>query len=163
MANPGAYDISPLSTPLNALSSAGGPTARGSLRIVNHYRGKELVQVVDLYDLLLHGVRMNIERLENGDTVLVPPLGAQVTLEGMVRRPAIYELKDEKDLNSVLYLAGLLLPTAALQHIEVQRTAEHEKESMMSVEIPEGENGSALTKELAGKYGTARDRAAGNQ
>jgi polysaccharide biosynthesis/export protein len=149
VSSPGAYDISSLSTPLNALFSAGGPTSRGSLRIVKHYRGKELVQVVDLYDLLLHGVRMNIERLENGDTVLVPPLGAQVTLEGMVRRPAIYELKDEKDLNSVLELAGGLLPTAALQHIEVQRTVEHEKESMMSVEIPEGENGSALTKELA--------------
>jgi polysaccharide biosynthesis/export protein len=149
VANPGAYDISSLSTPLNALFSAGGPTSRGSLRIVKHYRGQELVQVVDLYDLLLHGVRVNVQRLENGDTVLVPPLGAQVTLEGMVRRPAIYELKDEKDLNSVLDLAGGLLPTAALQHIEVQRTVEYQKESMMSVEIPERENGSALTKELA--------------
>jgi protein involved in polysaccharide export with SLBB domain len=106
---------------------------------------------------------MNTERLENGDTVLVPPLGAQVTCEGMVRRPANHERKDGKDLNSVLDLAGGVLPTAALQHIEVQRTAEHEKESMMSVKIPEGENGSALTKEFAGKYGSARDRAAGNQ
>jgi protein involved in polysaccharide export with SLBB domain len=146
---PGAYDISSLSTPLNALFSAGGPTARGSLRIVKHYRGQELVQVVDLYDLLLHGVKMNIERLENGDTVLVPPLGPEVTLEGMVRRPAIYELKDEKDLNSVLELAGGLLPTAALQHIEVQRTVEHEKESMMSLEIQQGENGAELAKQLA--------------
>ena len=39
-----------------------------------------------------------MERVENGDTILVPPLGPQVTIEGMVRRPAIYELKDEKDL-----------------------------------------------------------------
>ncbi len=34
---PGAYDISSLSTPLNALYAAGGPTARGSLRTVRHY------------------------------------------------------------------------------------------------------------------------------
>jgi protein involved in polysaccharide export with SLBB domain len=45
-------------------------------------------------------------RLDNGDTVLVPPIGPQVTVEGMVRRPAIYELKDEKNLASVLELAG---------------------------------------------------------
>jgi hypothetical protein len=31
---PGAYDIGSLSTPLNALFAAGGPTGRGSLRIV---------------------------------------------------------------------------------------------------------------------------------
>ena len=32
VASPGAYDISSLSTPLNALYAAGGPTSRGSLR-----------------------------------------------------------------------------------------------------------------------------------
>src|SRR6202041_2147956 len=96
VANPGAYDISSLSTPLNALFAAGGPTPKGSLRIVKHYRGNQLVQEVDLYDLLLRGVKTNLARLDNGDTVLVPPVGPQVTVEGMVRRPAVYELKDEK-------------------------------------------------------------------
>ncbi len=109
VANPGAYDISSLSTPLNALFVAGGPAPQGSLRIVRHYRNNQLVETVDMYDLLLHGVRTGMERLENGDTILVPPLGPQVTIEGMVRRPAIYELKDEKDLASVLELAGGLL------------------------------------------------------
>ncbi len=113
IANPGAYDVSSLSTPLNALFVGGGPTPKGSLRIVKHYRGNQLVEVVDLYDLLLHGVKSDLKRLENGDTVLVPPIGPQVTVDGMVRRPAIYELKDEKNLASVLELAGGLLPTAA--------------------------------------------------
>ena len=58
-------------------------------------RGKQLVQQVDAYDLLLHGVRSDLKRLENGDTLLVPPLGPQVTVEGMVRRPRVYELLDE--------------------------------------------------------------------
>lgn len=40
---PGAYDISSLSTPLNALYAAGGPTLRGSMRTLRHYRGSELV------------------------------------------------------------------------------------------------------------------------
>jgi len=40
VAEPGAYDISSLSTPLNALFAAGGVTSRGSLRALKHYRGK---------------------------------------------------------------------------------------------------------------------------
>jgi polysaccharide biosynthesis/export protein len=148
VANPGAYDISSLSTPLNALFAAGGPTPQGSLRIVKHYRGSQLVQVVDLYDLLLRGVKGNIQRLDNGDTILVPPMGPQVTVEGMVRRPAIYELKDEKDLASALALAGGLLPTAALRHIEVQRLVAHEKQTMLSLDIPDGNNDAEVTKKL---------------
>ena len=148
IANPGAYDISSLSTPLNALFVGGGPTQRGSLRIVKHYRGDQLVQVVDLYDLLLHGVRSGLQQLENGDSVLVPPVGPQVTVEGMVRRPAIYELKDEKNLSSVLELAGGLLPTATLRHIEVQRLVAHQNQTMLSLDIPEADTDSEVTKKL---------------
>ena len=146
--NAGAYDVSSLSTPLNALFAAGGPTAGGSLRILKHYRGDQLVQIVDVYDLLLRGVKTDILRLESGDTVLVPPIGAQITVEGMVRRPAIYELRDEKNLASVLELAGGLLPTAALRHIEVQRILAHEKQTMLSVDIPETDQASEVTKQL---------------
>jgi len=148
VANPGAYDISSLSTPLNALFAAGGPTPKGSLRIVKHYRGNQLVQVVDLYDLLLHGVKSDMARLDNGDTVQVPPIGPQVTVEGMVRRPAIYELKDEKNLAAVLELAGGLLPTAALRHIEVQRLVAHDKQTMLGLDIPEIGDSEEVTKKL---------------
>ncbi|HTC61947.1 MAG TPA: SLBB domain-containing protein [Candidatus Saccharimonadales bacterium] len=146
--NPGAYDISSLSTPLNALFVAGGPSPRGSLRILKHYRGTQLIQTVDVYDLLLHGVKKNIERLDNGDTVQVPPIGPQVTIEGMVRRPAIYELLDEHNLESVLELAGGLLPTAALRHIEVQRLIAHDKQTMLSLDIPDNSDPKEITKQL---------------
>ena len=82
--SPGAYDVSSLSTPLNALHEAGGPTSRGSLRTLKHYRGKQLIEDVDVYDLLLHGVRSSMQRLEAGDTILVPPLTSAVTIDGMV-------------------------------------------------------------------------------
>jgi protein involved in polysaccharide export with SLBB domain len=135
VAEPGAYDISSLSTPLNALFAAGGVTARGSLRALRHSRGKQLVQQVDAYDLLLHGVRSDLKRLENGDTLLVPPLGPQVTVDGMVRRPGVYELLDENSLTDVLALAGGILPTAALRHIEVQRIEAHEKRTMLTLDL----------------------------
>ena len=148
VANPGAYDISSISTPLNALFVAGGPTDRGSMRVVKHYRGAQLVETVDLYDLLLHGVKADLLRLENGDTVQVPPIGPQVTLEGMVRRPAVYELREEKTLASVLELAGGLLPAAALRHVEVQRMVAHDKQTMLSVDIAEADDPAEVTKKL---------------
>lgn len=144
VSEPGAYDVSSLSTPLNALFAAGGVTSRGSLRDIKHYRGAALVQEVDAYDLLLRGVRGDLKRLENGDTLLVPPLGPVVTVDGAVRRPSIYELRGEKSLSDVLELAGGVLPIATLQHVEVQRLEAHQKRTMLTLNLQgEGETDSA--------------------
>ena len=70
-------------------------------------------------------------------------MGGQVTVAGMVRRPAIYELRDEKSLADVLDLAGGILPAAALRHIEVQRLEAHEKRTMLTLNLsPDGDNAS---------------------
>src|SRR6185437_10818621 len=53
---PGAYDVSSLSTPMNALYAAGGPTSQGSLRVLRQVRGGQLVRQFDLYDFLLKGI-----------------------------------------------------------------------------------------------------------
>jgi protein involved in polysaccharide export with SLBB domain len=132
---PGAYDISSLSTALNALVAAGGATPRGSLRSLKHMRGRQELERIDAYDLLLRGVTPDAQRFENGDTLMVPPLGPQVTITGMVRRPAIYELNDEKTLEDALELAGGILPAAALQHVEVQRLEAHQKRTMLSLDL----------------------------
>ena len=148
VAEPGAYDVSALSTPLNALFAAGGVTPRGSLRRLEHYRGKQLVEKVDAYDLLLHGVRGDPKRLESGDSLRVPPLGSTVTVDGMVRRPSVYELQGEKNLEEVLDLAGGILPAAAVRHIEVQRLEAHEKRTMLSLELGETSDKDALQASL---------------
>ena len=149
VASPGAYDISSLSTPLNALFAAGGVTARGSLRLLRHSRGRQLVEDVDVYDLLLHGIRGDLKNLENGDTLLVPPVGALVTVDGMVRRPAVYELRGETNLAEALDLAGGVLPAAALRHIEVQRLEAHEKRTMLSVNLDVTSDPQAVRRQLA--------------
>jgi protein involved in polysaccharide export with SLBB domain len=135
---PGAYDISSLSTPLNALYAAGGPTSVGSLRIARHYRGKELIREVDLYDFLLRGVRPDTERIEDGDTILVLPAGRQVAVAGMVKRPAIYELKNERKLWEVLEDAGGLLVSASLTHITIERVEAQGHRITLNVNLPEG-------------------------
>jgi protein involved in polysaccharide export with SLBB domain len=128
---PGAYDISSLSTPLNALYAAGGPTSIGSLRTLRHYRGKQLIADIDLYDFLLHGVRTGDDRFQGGDTLLVPPAGAQVSVSGAVKRPAIYEISDESNLAAVLKDAGGATVAAALSHITVERIdSNHHRETV---------------------------------
>jgi protein involved in polysaccharide export with SLBB domain len=144
----GAYDVSSLSTPLNALYIAGGPTSGGSLRILRHYRGNKLVQEVDVYDLLLHGIRSDVQRLQAGDTIQVPPLKGEVTIEGMVRRPAIYELNGEKGLAEVLELAGGVLPSGTLRHVDVERVESHESRTMLRLDIPETDSDAAVNKAL---------------
>ena len=135
---PGAYDLSSLSTPLNALYAAGGPTNIGSLRTVRHSRGSTLIREVDLYDFLLHGVRADAERLEPGDTILVPAAGPQVEVSGMVKRPAIYEFKGEPKLSDVLDEAGGVRVSAALAHIRVERIEADGRRSTLEVGLPQG-------------------------
>ncbi|MBB5330902.1 protein involved in polysaccharide export with SLBB domain [Edaphobacter lichenicola] len=135
---PGAYDISSLSTPLNALYAAGGPTRSGSLRIARQYRGQKLVREVDLYDFLLHGIRSEEDRLEAGDTILIPPVGRQVAITGMVKRPAIYELKAEKKLSELLDDAGGLLVAAAVTRTKIERIDPQGHRVTLSLNLPEG-------------------------
>src|SRR6185437_5943127 len=119
---PGAYDISSLATPLSALYAAGGPTSAGSLRMARHYRGRQLVENVDLYDFLLHGIRNGSAHFESGDTLLVPPVGPQVAVSGAIKRPAIYELKGgETTLATVIDDAGGFTTAASLGHITIER------------------------------------------
>jgi protein involved in polysaccharide export with SLBB domain len=146
--SPGAYDISSLSTPLNALYAAGGPTVRGSLRHLRQYRGKTLVQETDVYDLLLHGVHAEFARIQSGDTILVPPVGPEVVVEGMVRRPAIYELGGETSLAGILELAGGVLSSGTLRQIDLDRVVAHQSRTMLRLDLPEGNDQQTVNKAL---------------
>ena len=60
---PGSYSISSLSTIVNALFAAGGPSKSGSMRDIQVKRNGEEVVHFDLYDLLLKGDKTNDIRL----------------------------------------------------------------------------------------------------
>jgi protein involved in polysaccharide export with SLBB domain len=129
---PGGYDISSLATPLSALYAAGGPTSVGSLRVARHYRGQQLIEDIDLYDFLLHGVRNGSAHFESGDTLLVPPAGPQVAISGAVKRPAIYEVKTgDATLASLISDAGGATAAASLGHITIDRIDNnHQRETL---------------------------------
>jgi protein involved in polysaccharide export with SLBB domain len=145
---PGAFDISSLSTPLNALFAAAGPTSIGSLRVVRHYRGKQLLGEFDLYDFLLHGVQ-NEDRLQSGDTLDVPPAGPQIAVYGAVKRPGIYELKGEAKLADVLDDAGGATVSAELAQIVIDRIDANRQRETVSLNLPAGSNAESARAAIA--------------
>lgn len=118
---PGGYTISSYATVFNALYAIGGPLIRGTLRTVKVLRENEVVAVVDLYDYLLRGDKSSDVRLQNNDVIFIPPRGKTVSIRGEVRRPAIYELRENEDLRTLIGYAGGLLATAYVDNAQIDR------------------------------------------
>ncbi len=119
---PGSYRISSVGTLLEALYEAGGPRETGSFRTVLVRRSNGLlVGAFDLYRYLTAGETAGIPRLQEGDVVFVPPVGAQVWIDGEVLRPAIYEAQSGEGLPELITYAGGLRPTARTDMIRIER------------------------------------------
>ncbi|RZJ99502.1 MAG: capsule biosynthesis protein [Novosphingobium sp.] len=104
--DPGAYSVNSLSTMVNAVLAAGGPSSGGSFRSVQLYRRGNLVGEFDLYDLVRRGDRSGDQVLQNEDVLFIPPLGKQVAITGSVNEEAIYEAKPGETMQDMLRIAG---------------------------------------------------------
>lgn len=118
---PGAYNLSALSTILHSLYQTGGPTKKGTLREIKLIRNNKVIEIFDLYELLLEGVKDKDLRLQSNDTILVPSIGDVATICGNIKKPAIYELKKETKLSELIEIAQGITPLAYLQQIQVER------------------------------------------
>jgi polysaccharide export outer membrane protein len=118
---PGAYQISSAGTVLTALYSAGGPSANGSFRSVEVRRSGKLVDSLDIYDYLLHGINSSDIRLQSGDVVFVPVHRPFVKVAGEVARPAMYELLAQETLRDLIGFAGGFGPAAYQARVRIHR------------------------------------------
>lgn len=137
-AQPGSYTVSSLSTMTNALFASGGVTRIGSLRNIRLMRNGEQITELDLYDLLLRGDTSADARLLPGDVIFIPPIGKTVGIAGEVRRPAIYELKDETSPADILNLSGGLNPTAFPRASRIERINELGERTIVDVDLSPG-------------------------
>ena len=125
-ARPGAYTVSSLSTLVNSLFEAGGPSKTGTMRNIDVKRnGKNVVQF-DMYDFLLKGNKTKDVRLMPEDVIFIPPVGPLAGIAGNVRNPAIYELKGETRLLDLIGMAGGLTGMAFRGRVQVQRIENNE-------------------------------------
>lgn len=118
---PGAYQVNATATVFHALQRAGGPTRLGTFRSVAVRRGAGTVATIDLYDYLLRGDASHDVRMNQGDIVFVPPAGAHVSVQGRVRRPAVYEVKPGEGVRDALLFAGGFEPDAHVQRVQIDR------------------------------------------
>ncbi|MEO5775140.1 MAG: SLBB domain-containing protein [Sphingomicrobium sp.] len=103
---PGSYTVSSLSTLVNAVLTAGGPSAGGSFRSIQVRRNGQLISDFDLYDLLLKGDKSADVILQNGDVIYIAPAGPQVAVVGSVNVEAIYEARSNETIYDMLLYAG---------------------------------------------------------
>lgn len=132
---PGSYTVSGLSTMTNALLVSGGVKKIGSLRNIQLKRNGQLVTVLDLYDLLLHGDTSADRKLMPGDVIFIPPIGRTVAVDGAIRRPAIYELKGEKNVAQVIGIAGGLMPDADEKIVQMERILPSRLREMRNINL----------------------------
>lgn len=135
---PGSYTVSGLSTITNALFVSGGIKEIGSLRNIQLKRSGRLVTTLDLYDLLLRGDTSADVRLLPGDVIFVPPIGATVGLAGEIRRPAIYELRNETTAADLLALGGGLMPSADPTLATIERINERRARITVGMNLARG-------------------------
>jgi protein involved in polysaccharide export with SLBB domain len=141
---PGSYTVSGLSTMTNALFVSGGVKKIGSLRNIELKRNGKLVSVLDLYSLLLHGDTSADQQLLPGDVIFIPPIGNTVAVYGAVRRPAIYELKNEKTVEQVIEVAGGLVPDADGRLVQLERIQPSNLRRMIDIDLSTNVGRSAL-------------------
>jgi polysaccharide biosynthesis/export protein len=136
--HPGSFAVSGLATITSGLFAAGGINKVGSLRTVQLKRQGTLVRQLDLYDMLIRGDTTDDAKLLSGDVIFVPPVGPTVSVDGEVRRPAIYEMRGETSLEGVVRLAGGLTPEADRQKGALTRIEPNQRRVVLEVQLTNG-------------------------
>ena len=118
---PGPHLVNGMATVLNALYASGGISTSGTLRDVKVYRNNKLIKTIDLYDYITQGNIDQDIRLANNDVLFVGPRVSSVTLQGKVRKAAIYEIKQGETLEDLFKYSGGLSAVASTNAVNVSR------------------------------------------
>lgn len=125
---PGTYSLNALSTILNALYAAGGPTENGTFRNVKLIRGGQQISTFDIYDFLLTGTESGNLKLRDQDVIIVSPYENLVIIEGEVKRPGIYELQAGETMQDLLKYCSGFKPNAYTERLTIERVNGQQKE-----------------------------------
>ena len=126
---PGSYRLSPFSTVFNAIYRAGGINDIGTLRNIHVIRNGSRLLDVDIYDYLFGGHANSASvRLQEGDVIIVPPYENLVSVEGGVKRPMFYEIREGESLQKLLGYSGCLAGDAFSELVTVSRPTGQQNE-----------------------------------
>jgi polysaccharide export outer membrane protein len=132
---PGSYLVGGLATISSALYRSGGVSRVGSLRNIQLKRAGKTVARFDLYDALLNGDTSGDDRVQPGDVIFIPPVGAQISVDGAVKRPGIYETRGQTSITDAVAMAGGLTPEAYPRGAHIERIEGSEERKVLSVNV----------------------------
>ena len=146
--NPGIYTMSGNSNPLQALVIAGGINDFGSFRDIKVKRNNKIIQTIDVYEYLIFGNAKKHIRLQSGDLIFVEKRHNLVTVDGAVKRPMIYELKNNETLDKAIMFANGLDVDADLKNITLDRIVGGKVTRALVESIDELNNVSSIHKDV---------------
>ncbi len=153
VATPGLYNVSSFSTVKEALIAAGGLSKNGSMREVQIKRNGRMVATVDLYRIIRGTAGRYDYLLKAGDVIVVPVVGKSVTIDGNVKRPAIYEAKKGETLADLINYAGGISATANKNDIRITRYDANEKVSIATVSFADARKRKVMDQDKVYVYG----------
>lgn len=128
--NPGIYTLNGNSNILHALSVAGGINDYGSYREINLIRENKVIETLDVYDILINGNFNLIKRLKSGDVIFIESRKKVISIDGAVKRPAMYELDENEFLSDAIKFSNGIKHTADLQNVYLERILDGKLKSL---------------------------------
>jgi len=124
---PGTYTLSSFASVFHALYNAGGINDIGSLRAIKLIRGGKEIAEIDVYKFMNDGDISDNVRLMEDDVIIVQPYHALVKINGKVKRPMYYEMKNGETIKKLLEFAGGFTGDAYSQNIRLVRSNGRER------------------------------------
>jgi protein involved in polysaccharide export with SLBB domain len=116
---PGNYQVPGVASLFNVLYLTGGPSEKGSLRNIQIIRAGKKITELDFYQFLLHGAMQENFRFQDQDVIYFPFYNKHVSMYGAVKRPSVYELKDNESLKDLFLIAGGFSENAYQQRLKI--------------------------------------------
>ena len=116
---PGNYQVPGVASLFNVLYLTGGPSEKGSLRNIQIIRAGKKIAELDFYQFLLKGAMQENFRLQDQDVIYYPFYNKHISLAGAVKRPSVYELKDNESLKDLFSIAGGFSENAYQQRVKI--------------------------------------------
>ena len=146
VARPSQYALkATVASIFNVLAVAGSITRAGSLRELSIRRPDGRIDKVDLYEVLLFNeltsptTSQDKYYLREGDILTVPLRKRAVRIQGLVKRPGFYELRENENLRQMIEIAGGIQPTGDPRNIKVMRSI-LEKTTYFDVDLEKTSN-----------------------
>jgi protein involved in polysaccharide export with SLBB domain len=132
---PGTYPVSAIDRILQVLTAAGGVTPLGSIRRITLLREGTGERTLGLLRFSLKGDLSQNPHVSEGVSIVVPPKGPSISLQGSVGRPGEYELLDDRSLTGLLSLTGGVSPQAALKEARLTRVGSDNRKETLSLDL----------------------------